>query len=210
MREILNNLKEVKILKILIETSARHAHLSEKDFHVLFGEHAKLTKKKELSQPGQFACEEKITLKGSKSDISNITILGPFRAQTQIEISLTDAKRLGLVVPIRDSGDLVGTPENTLIGPKGKVVLKNGLIVARRHIHLDPATATNFNLNHGQIVQVKIPSEKRALIFDSVRVCVDKNFLPAMHIDTDEANAAGLQVETYAEIIRPLSKKQTE
>ncbi len=188
-------------MKILIETSARHIHLSEKDFTALFGIGAKLTATKELSQPGQFACAEKLTIKGPKNEIQNVAILGPFRDQTQVEISLTDAKKLGIEVPIRDSGNLEDTPGVTLIGPNGIVEKHSGLIVARRHIHMDPETALKFNLKHNQVVQVKVPSEKRALTFDDVRVCVSQEFLPAMHIDTDEANAADVASTTYGEIM---------
>ena len=188
-------------MKILVETSARHIHLSETDFEVLFGENTKPTIKKELSQPGQFACVEKVDVIGARDEIENVAILGPFRNQTQVEISLTDARKLGVTAPIRDSGDLNGTPGCTLVGPKGSLQLAQGVIVARRHVHLDPSTAIKFNLEDRQLVKVKVLSEARPLTFDGVRVCVSENFLPAMHIDTDEANAAGVTATAYGEII---------
>ncbi len=193
--------REACFLKILIETSARHIHLSAHDFGTLFGENKNLMLKKELSQPGQFVCIEKVDIIGAKDGIKNVAILGPFRNQTQVEVSLTDVRKLGIAAPIRDSGDLNGTPGCTLVGTKGSLKLKQGLIVSRRHIHLDPRTACKFNLHDKQIVKVKVRSEKRALTFDDVRICVDENFLPAMHIDTDEANAAGIKSDTYGEII---------
>lgn len=188
-------------MRILVETSARHVHLSKKDFELLFGRNAKPTLKKELSQPGQFACVEKVDIIGTKGEIKSVTILGPFREQTQVEISLTDARRLGIAAPIRDSGDLNVTPGCTLVGQNGALKLEQGVIIARRHVHLDPATALKFNLDNGQFVKVKITSESRSLIFDDVRVCIKGNFRLAMHIDTDEANAAGITSETYGEIL---------
>ena len=188
-------------LKILVETSARHIHLNKKDFEILFGENAQPTIKKELSQPGQFACVEKVNIIGARDEIKNVAILGPFRDQTQVEVSLTDARKLGIAAPIRDSGDLNDTPGCTLVGPNGSLKLAQGVIVARRHIHLDPTTALKFKLKAGQLVKVKISSEFRSLIFDNVRVCISENFLPAMHIDTDEANAAGITSEIYGEIL---------
>ena len=188
-------------MKILVETSARHVHLSFNDFKILFGKNAKLTLKKNLSQPGQFACFERVNILGSKSEISNVSILGPFREQTQVELSLTDSINLGIDVPIRLSGNISNTPGCTLVGPKGKVILSNGVIVAKRHIHLDLDTAQKFNLENNQNVKVKIDTEVRSLIFDDVVVRIDKNFSPAMHIDTDEANAAGIKGTIYGDII---------
>ncbi len=188
-------------MKVLVETSARHIHLSKKDFEVLFGKDAKPAIKKELSQPGQFVCVEKVDIIGAKNEIKNVAMLCPFREQTQVEISLTDARKLGIAAPIRDSGDLSGTPGCTLVGPSGALKLEQGVIIARRHIHLDPATALKFILENNQLAEVKITSESRSLIFDDVRVCINENFRPAMHIDTDEANAAGITSETYGEIL---------
>lgn len=188
-------------MKVLVETSARHIHLSKKNFEILFGKNAKPTIKKELSQPGQFVCVEKVNIIGDRDTIKNVAILGPFREQTQVEISLTDARNLGIAAPIRDSGDLSGAPGCTLVGPNGDLKLAQGVIVARRHIHLDPATAVKFNLEGGRLVKVNVLSESRSLIFDDVRVCINENFRPAVHVDTDEANAAGITSETYGEIL---------
>lgn len=188
-------------MKILVEISARHVHLSQADFKILFGKDAEPTIKKSLSQPGQFACNEKIKIIGPKDELKNITILYPFRAQTQVEISLTNSKKIGLNAPIRDSGDLENSPGCILVGPKGKLKISKGVIVAKRHIHIDPKTAIDFNLKDNQNVNVKICSEARSLIFGDVFVRINKNFLPAMHIDTDEANAAGLSSSSYGEIL---------
>lgn len=188
-------------MKILVETSARHIHLSQQDFEILFGKNTKLTIRKNLSQPGQFACNERVTIIGPKNEIQNVSILGPLRAQTQVEISLTDARKLGLNVPIRESGDLADSPGCTLVGPKGQLNISEGVIAAKRHIHIDPKAAENFSLQDGQNVKVKITSEHRSLIFDDVLVRVHENFSPAMHIDTDEANATGINSNVYGEIL---------
>ena len=123
-------------IKIPIETSARHIHVSQKDFHILFGEDAQLHYIKELSQPGQYLCQERLTVKGPKGEYQNMAILGPFRKETQIELSLTDTRKIGLPGLIRQSGDTVGSPGCTLIGPKGELILDHGVIVAKRHIHM--------------------------------------------------------------------------
>ena len=187
--------------KLLVETSARHIHLSRHDFEILFGKNAKLTIRKSLSQPGQFACNERVSIISPKNKIQSVPILGPLRNQTQVEISLTDARKLGLNAPIRDSGNLTGTSGCTLVGPMGDLNIYEGVIAAKRHIHIDPKSAENFNLKDEQYVKVKIYSEHRSLIFDDVVVRVNENFSPAMHIDTDEANAAGINSNVYGEII---------
>lgn len=188
-------------MKILVETSARHVHLTVSDFESLFGKNVKPTIKKELSQPGQFACVEKVDVIGDKDKIENVAILCPFRKQTQVEVSLTEARKLGIDAPIRASGNLANTPGCTLVGPSGVVKLQHGVIIAKRHIHIDPENAAKLNLKNNQIVKVSVPSSSRSLIFDEVRVCIDEEFLPAMHIDTDEANAAGIALGTYGEIL---------
>lgn len=192
---------EVIYLRILVETSARHVHLNEANLFKLFGENYNLKKKKDLSQPGQFVCEEKVTLKGSKGFIERVSILGPLRSQTQVEISLTDSRKLGIAPCIKESGDLKGSSGCKLIGPKGEVNLDEGVIVAKRHIHLDFKTANDFNLKNSQCVKVKIKTEDRSLIFDDVIVRVNENYLPAMHIDTDESNAAGIKGQIFGEIL---------
>lgn len=188
--------------KILVETSARHVHLSEADMKILLGEGKTLTIKKMLSQPGQFASNERITLVGPKNSIANVLILGPTRPATQVEISLTDARSLGISAPVRESGDVNGSAGLKLVGPAGEVEISEGAIAAKRHIHLDPATAEELGVADKQIVSAKVCTGERSLTFDEVVVRVNKNFAPAVHIDTDEANAAGCVGEVYAEIIK--------
>ena len=187
--------------KILVETSARHVHLSKEDLAKLFGEGAELTFKKALSQPGQFACEERVKLVGPKKEIANVIILGPVRPATQIELSYTDARTLGIDAPLRESGNVAGTPGLKLVGPAGEVDVAEGAIVAKRHIHMTPADAENYGVENGQIVSVKIESERSAVLGDVV-VRVNPNFSLAMHIDTDEANAACAFGKCYGELIK--------
>ena len=187
--------------KILVETSARHVHLSKDDLAKLFGEGAELTFKKALSQPGQFACEERVKLVGPKKEIANVIILGPVRPATQIELSYTDARTLGIDAPLRESGNVAGTPGLKLVGPAGEVEVAEGAIVAKRHIHMTPADAETYGVENGQIVSVKIDSERSAVLGDVV-VRVNPNFALAMHIDTDEANAACAFGKCFGELIK--------
>ena len=187
--------------KILVETSARHVHLSEEHIKVLFGEGATLTHKKDLSQPGQFACEERVTVEGPKKSIPNVIILGPARPASQVEVSLTDARTLGVKAPVRESGDVAGAPGLKLVGPCGEVEMAEGAIVAKRHIHMTPADAEALGVSDKEIVKVKIDTA-RPLIFDDVVVRVSPKFALAMHIDTDECNAAGAFGEVYGEIVK--------
>ena len=187
---------------VLIETSARHVHLSEEHIKVLFGEGATLTVKKDLSQPGQFACEERVTLVGPKKSIANVIILGPARKDTQVEISLTDARTLGVEAPVRESGDIKGSGACKIVGPCGEVEIAEGVIAAKRHIHLTPADAEAFGVEDKEIVCVKIASEGRSTIFGDVVVRVNPNFAAAMHIDTDESNAACAFGKCFGEIIK--------
>lgn len=188
--------------KILVETSARHVHVSEEHLRILFGEDAKLTVKKELSQPGQFAAEEKVTLVGPRRSQPNVSILGPCRGRTQVEISATDARALGIPAVIRESGDIVGTPGCKIVGPKGEVEISEGVIVAKRHIHLNLQEAEEYGLKDRETVMVKIDTPERSLVFDDVVVRVRKDFSAAMHIDTDEANAGNISPGTYGTIIK--------
>lgn len=188
--------------KILVETSARHVHLTVADMETLLGKGNELTVKKMLSQPGQFASNERISLVGPKGTINNVLILGPTRPATQVEISLTDARALGISVPVRESGDVSGSAGVKLVGPAGEVEISEGAIAAKRHIHLDPATANELGVNDKQIVSAKVVTGERSLTFDEVVVRVSEKFAPAVHIDTDEANAAGCSGEVYAEIIK--------
>ncbi len=188
--------------KVLVETSARHVHLSEEHIKTLFGEGATLTHKKDLSQPGQFACEERVTVEGPKKAIPNVIILGPARPASQVEVSLTDARTLGVKAPVRESGDVAGSGACKLIGPCGEVELTEGVIAAKRHIHLTPDDAEKFGVEDKQIVSVKVESDGRSTIFGDVVVRVNKNFAAAMHIDTDESNSACAFGECYGEIIK--------
>lgn len=188
--------------KILVETSARHVHLTEEHFKILFGEDATLTFKKELSQPGQFAAEERVTIVGPRKTQPNVAILGPFRNATQVELSATDARSLGFEIAIRESGDIKDTPGCKIVGPKGEIEINEGVIVAKRHIHLDPKTADEMGLKDKQVVQVEIETDNRSLIFGDVVIRVRDDFAPAMHIDTDEANAGGIQPNSYGYIIK--------
>ncbi|MBQ7897965.1 MAG: phosphate propanoyltransferase [Clostridia bacterium] len=187
--------------KVLVETSARHVHLSAEHLEILFGKGAELTVKKMLSQPGQFACEERVTVVGPKREIKGVSILGPVRPATQVELSLTDARSIGLSAPIRESGDVAGTPGCKLVGPCGEVEIAEGVIAAKRHIHLTPADAEAFGVKDKEIVSVKIDGE-RNLVFGDVVVRVSEKFAAAMHIDTDESNAAAAFGEVYGEIVK--------
>lgn len=177
--------------EFIVETSARHIHLSQEAVEILFGAGHTLTKLKDLSQPGEFACEERVTIIGEKSEIKNVIILGPTRANTQVEMSLSDARSAGIVAPIRESGDLENSGSCTLAGPNGSLTLEKGVIVAKRHIHLTPQDAKEMGVENKEIVSVNINSQDRSLVFGDVVCRVHENFATAMHIDTDESNAVG-------------------
>jgi len=178
-------------MNVPIEISARHVHLARPDLEKLFGLRFELTKYKDLSQPGQFAAKQTVTLAGPQGQLKGVRILGPCRKETQLEISETEARALGLTPPVRDSGNLAGTPGIKIIGPKGEIVLERGVILALRHIHIDPATAEKLGVKNGDRVKVDTTGA-RDLLFENVLVRVDPDFKLAMHIDTDEANAAGI------------------
>ena len=186
--------------KILIETSARHVHVSAEALEILFGKGHKLTNKKDLSQPGQFACEEKVTIIGPKGSLK-ASILGPERPATQVELSLTDARTIGVVAPIRESGDIAGSGKGVIEGPCGSVEVECGVLAAKRHIHMTPAEAEELGVADKDIVSVKLDTA-RPLIFGDVVVRVSDKFALAMHIDTDESNAACAFGEVYGEIIK--------
>ncbi len=175
--------------KFLVETSARHLHVSQKDLDILFGEGYELKFRKDLSQPGQFATFDKVDVIGPKKTISGVTILGPVRPQTQVELSLTDARSIGVTAPIRESGDLANSAPCKLVGPCGEVEINEGVIIAKRHIHMHTDDAEKFGVVDKQIVSVKLDTPERATIFSDVVVRVSPKFALAMHIDTDEANA---------------------
>ena len=186
--------------KILVETSARHIHVTPQTLETLFGAGAELHNKKDLSQPGQFACEEKVTLVGPKGQLT-VTILGPTRPADQAELSLTDARTLGISVPVRESGDVAGTPGLKMVGPAGEIEVSEGAIIAKRHIHMTPADAEDLGVTNGEVVKVLVKSE-RTTIFDDVVVRVSPSYALAMHIDTDECNAAAAFGEIYGEIVK--------
>lgn len=188
--------------KFIVETSARHAHLSQADLETLFGKGATLTQKKELSQPGQYACEERVDVVGPKKTIAKVSILGPTRPSTQVEVSLTDARTLGVSAPIRESGDIAGSAACKLVGPCGEVELTEGLIIAKRHIHTTPEDAAQLGVADKETVCVKLNCPDRSLVLGDVVVRVSPSFATAMHIDTDEANAAAASGEVYGEILR--------
>lgn len=190
--------------KVLVETSARHIHLSREAVDILFGAGYELTNKKDLSQPGQFACAERLDVVGPKKTIPGVSILGPARPASQVEISLTDARTLGVAAPVRESGDTAGTPGVKLVNPLNgaEVELTEGVIVAKRHIHMTPADAETFGVSDKEIVSVKVETDGRSTIFGDTVVRVNKNFALAMHIDTDEANAACAFAGTVGTIVK--------
>lgn len=188
--------------QILIETSARHVHVTQETLEVLFGAGATLTCKKELSQPGQFASEQKVQVVGPKGAI-NCSILGPCRKDNQVELSFTDARTIGVTAPIRESGDVKGSAACKLVGPAGEVELSEGVIVAKRHIHMTKADAAEFGVENGQIVDVKVVNETgRKLVFCDTVVRVSDSYALAMHIDTDECNAGCLAGTIYGELVK--------
>ena len=187
-------------LNVIIEASARHIHLSAEDLAVLFGEGATLTPKRELSQPGQYLSEERVSIVGPKGTIANLGVLGPTRPATQVEVSFTDARALGIVPPIRESGDVAGTPGCKVVGPCGEVEIKEGVMVAKRHIHLTPEDAEKYGLKDKQIVSVKVGGD-RGITFGETVVRVSPKFRTRMHVDFDESNAAALAGEMTGEVI---------
>lgn len=189
--------------QVLVEISARHVHVSQEDLETLFGKGYELTVKKMLSQPGQFACEERVKVVGAKSEFPAVSILGPCRKATQVELSLTDARSIGVTAPVRESGDIAGSGSCKLVGPAGEVELSEGVIAAKRHIHATPEDAEKMGLTNGEIVKVEIPTANgRNLTFGDVVVRVSDTYALAMHIDTDEANAAGMAPNTMGTIVK--------
>jgi putative phosphotransacetylase len=188
--------------EFIVETSARHVHVTKETLEVLFGAGHELTKKKDLSQPGQFACEERVTVVGPKKELANVSILGPCRSADQIELSATDARSIGIAAPVRESGDVAGSGACKLVGPCGEVDVSEGVIVAKRHIHLTPADAEELGVTNGEIVAVKIESADRSAILCDTVCRVSENYARAMHIDTDESNAVGAGREQTGVIVK--------
>jgi putative phosphotransacetylase len=187
--------------KATVGLSNRHVHLRKDHIDILFGEGHELTPIKDLSQPGQFACDEKVDLVGPKRTIKGVRILGPARKETQVEISLSDGFTLGLEdVPVRDSGKIDGTPGLKLVGPKGEVVLDKGVIAAARHLHMHTSDAEKYGLKDKDLVQVKVGGP-RGLVFDNVLVRVNDEYALDMHVDIEEGNAAGLKNGDEIEVI---------
>jgi putative phosphotransacetylase len=189
---------------ILIETSARHIHLTQTDLEILNGPGAKLESIRPLSQPGQFVSQVRLTLIGPKKNFDNVVVLGPVRSASQVEISLTDARAMGLQPPVRESGDIQGSSAITIRGSHGEIHLLQGCIIAKRHIHMTPDDAMTFQVKDKQVVTVKVLNANRSLIFGDVIVRVRKDFALAMHIDTDEANAASIQGEVQGILLTSL------
>lgn len=187
--------------KFIVEVSARHVHVSDEDLAILYGKDHKLTPKKDLSQPGQYVSEEKVTIVGPRGELK-ASILGPTRKASQVEVSLTDARALGVDALIRESGDIEGTSGIKLVGPFGEVFLEQGLIAAKRHIHMTPEDAEKYGVVNGEIVSVKVESDERSTIFMDTVVRVSTTYALAMHIDTDEGNACGLKGHGFGEIIK--------
>lgn len=188
------------LMDVPVSVSARHIHLSRSDMDRLFGTGSELTMYKKLSQPGQFAAVEKVVMEGPKGRIENVRILGPLRNQTQAELAPSDARHLGLHLPVRSSGDLKGTPGAVIIGPAGSLELEEGCIIAERHIHMTVRQARERGLTDGQTVQVKIEGARGGQ-FDSVHIRVRDDYALDMHIDTDEANAFQTEPGTRGTII---------
>ena len=188
-------------MEFIVETSARHAHISKEHLEILFGKDAELVVKKMLSQPGQYASEQKIEVVGPKGSMK-MSILGPVRKETQIEVSLTDARALGIVAPIRESGDIASSGACKIVGPCGEVEIKEGVIVAKRHIHATTSDASALGVNNGDIVKVEVNTNGRSLIYGDVVVRVSDSYALAMHIDTDEANAAACSGLVYGRIVK--------
>lgn len=189
-------------MKFIVETSARHVHVTQEVLEVLFGAGATLTKKKDLSQPGQFASEQRVTIVGPKKELPNVSILGPCRNAVQVELSATDARSIGITAPIRESGDLAGSAPCKVVGPCGEIEISEGVIVAKRHIHLTPEDAETLGVKNGDNVWVRVDTPERSAILGDTVCRVSSSYATAMHIDADESNAIGAPRELYGEIVK--------
>lgn len=189
--------------EFMVETSARHVHVTQETLEKLFGAGYQLTVKKELSQPGQFASNEKVTVVGPKRELAGVSILGPCRKFNQVELAGTDARSIGVAAPIRESGDVAGSGACKLVGPAGEVELSEGVIIAKRHIHMTEADAQAYGVKNGDIVDVLVDCKTgRKTVFGDTVIRVSDKFNLAMHIDTDESNAAGCGKEVFGTIVK--------
>ncbi len=199
---VCNVLSEMRERPIPVGISNRHLHLCQRDYDTLFPNEA-MSVKKELKQPGQYAADQTVTLVGPKGKLERVRILGPVRSKTQVEISKTDARILGIPAPIRLSGDLKETPGIKLVSQMGEVSLFEGVIVALRHIHMSPLDALLFGLKHGDSVSIEIQGTPRKTVFEDVSIRVSPDMVLEMHLDTDEANAADADnPNAYAKILK--------
>ncbi|BBE30826.1 phosphate propanoyltransferase [Tepiditoga spiralis] len=189
---------------IVVGVSNRHLHLSQKDLEILFGKDHELKNIKDLKQPGQYAAEEVVTLVGPKGKMERVRVLGPVRKETQVEISKTDAFKLGVNPPVRDSGDLDGTPGIKIVGPKGEVELEKGLILAKRHIHMHTKDAEFYGVKDKDIVYVMCNTDGRKTIYGDVLIRVSEKYALEFHVDTDEANGAFLKTGDEIKIVEEL------
>ena len=187
--------------QVLVETSARHVHLTREALEILFGEGYELTPKKWLSQPGEFASTSRVDVVGSRKTLAGVSVLGPVRRVNQVELSLTDARSIGVEAPVRESGNVAGSGACRLVGPKGEIELTEGVIAAKRHIHMNPAEAAEAGVQDKQVVSVRVDTNGRSLTFDDVVVRVSDRFALAMHIDTDESNACAVAPGVMGEIL---------
>lgn len=182
--------------------SNRHLHVSKEDLYALFGEGYELTKTKDLGQPGQYACAETVTITGPKGSFEGVRILGPVRSQTQVEVSRTDSFKLGIAAPVRESGSLKGSPGLTIKGPRGTIELREGCILAKRHIHMTPGDAEEYGCRDGEIVSIEITEGERRTVFGDVVVRVSPKYALECHVDTDEANAALLSTGDTVRLLK--------
>lgn len=199
VEEVINRVKKEAFIEV--EASGRHVHLSKSDMEDMFGKGYELTKAKDLSQPGQYACKERVTITGPKGSLKNVIVLGPCRSNTQIEVSMTDLATLGIKAPVKQSGDIKGTPGLKISVEDKEINVEEGLIVAKRHIHMTPKDAEKFGVYDNEEVDVKVFGS-RPLVFEEVVVRVNANYKTYMHIDYDEANACGFEKGTFAKIVK--------
>ena len=197
--EVITRVKKEAFIEV--EASGRHVHLCKEHIDLLFGKDYELTKIKDLSQPGQYACKERVTITGPKGSLNNVIVLGPARKATQVEVSLTDATVLGIKAPVKESGSIKGTPGITISTERASITVYEGVIVAKRHIHMTPEDAEKFGVKDKEIVGAKVYGS-RPLIFDDVVIRVSKDFRTFMHIDYDEANACGFTKGTLCRIVK--------